>query len=232
MIAEDLERHTNEMVASILFAWTMLKPELLQTFHRLALLSSPATATISPPPIDTPVTDVDSGISIRPSEMQQYFIESVIPAMLAGLQSMAEEALNDYFGNSLSISSRLRNLHTSKIIDKDLLNEAHFWRLVRNVSAHGNGTVSQATENEASTLLSKGEINFTEFSLWGPLLDAGHGGVPVPLTREAQKPPYTSVGSKKTPILTGNKIEVGLGDVLACGRAWSRVLRATTGGAV
>ena len=63
----DLASHTDELVASILFAWTLLKPELLQPFHSLALKSVPAIAGMEVPALDTPVADVDvdSGISLR-----------------------------------------------------------------------------------------------------------------------------------------------------------------------
>ncbi len=44
MKPDELEKHTDEIVASISFAWTLFKPEMLQTFHALALQATPATA--------------------------------------------------------------------------------------------------------------------------------------------------------------------------------------------
>ncbi|WP_430232302.1 hypothetical protein [Nitrosomonas communis] len=55
-------------------------------------------------------------MSLRPSEMQQYFVSSVIPTALAGLQSIAEDVLNDHFGYVLGIARRLRSLRSSNII--------------------------------------------------------------------------------------------------------------------
>ena len=104
-------------------------------------------------------------------------------------------------------------------IDADLASEAHFWRIVRNVVTHGNGTISSRTATEVQRLRAAGEITFTEFALWGPLLDAGHGGVPVPFTPAAQILPYASGSTaRRTQIHAGSQIEIGLGDVLACGR--------------
>ena len=230
MNARDLQRHTDEIVASICFAWTMLKPELLQTFHALALHAIPATSGIAPPPlVDTPVRLTDTGIVIRPSDMQRYFVSAVIPTILSGLQAIAENTLNNHFGDGPKIGKRLRALRDARTIDVNLASEAHFWRFVRNVVAHGNGTISAHTVEEVRQLRATGEITFTEFVLWGPLLDAGHGGVPVPFIPAAQTPPYASGSTaQRTEIRAGNKIEVGLGDVLACGRTWAKVLSVAT----
>jgi hypothetical protein len=77
--------------------------------------------------------------------------------------------------------------------------------------------------------MSQGEINFSEFSLWGPLLEAGHGGVPVPITPAARTPPYApGTAAKRTPIVAGQQIEVGLGDVLAAGSVWAQILAQAT----
>ena len=181
MKATELQQYTEEIVVSIAFAWTMIKPEILQTMHALALQSVPATVGIATPAVDTLVTNVDMGMSLRPSEMQKYLVTAVIPTVLAGLQSIAEETLNDHFGDALTLAARLRTLRQNNVIDARRASEAHFWRLVRNVCMHGGGRITQLTENEAQRLLSQGEINFSEFSLWGPLLEAGHGGVPVPI---------------------------------------------------
>src|SRR5688572_22419378 len=102
MKATELQQHTEEIVVSIAFAWTMLKPELLQTFHALALQSTPDTAGMTPPPVDTPIANTDTGISLRPSDMQRHFVTAVIPAVVAGLQSIVEETLNDHFGDAPS----------------------------------------------------------------------------------------------------------------------------------
>ena len=66
MKATKLQQYTEEIVVSIAFAWTMIKPELLQTMHALALQSVPATVGMAPPAVDTPVTNVDMGMSLRP----------------------------------------------------------------------------------------------------------------------------------------------------------------------
>jgi hypothetical protein len=229
MKATELQQYTEEIVVSIAFAWTMIKPELLQTMHALALQSVPATVGMAPPAVDTPVTNVDMGMSLRPSEMQKYLVTAVIPTVLAGLQSIAEETLNDHFGDAPSLAARLRTLRKNNVIDTRLASEAHFWRLVRNVLMHGGGRITQSTENEAQRLLSQGEIDFSEFSLWGPLLEAGHGGVPVPITPAARTPPYApGTAAKRTPIVAGQQIGVGLGDVLAAGSVWAEILAQAT----
>ncbi len=228
MKATELQQHTEEIVATIDFAWTMIKPELLQTFHSLALQSIPATMGMAPPLLDTPVTAVDMGISLRPSEMQKHLVTAVVPTVLAGLQSIAEETLNNHFGDTSTIAGRLRNLRKNNVINAGLASEAHFWRVVRNVLIHGSGRITQSIESEAQQLRSKGEIGFSEFSLWGPLLEAGRG-IPVPITPAARTPPYVpGTTAKRTPIIAGRRIEAGLGDVLAAGSMWAQILAKAT----
>ena len=229
MNASELKRYAEEIVVSIAFAWTMIKPELLQTIHALALQSVPATAGTQPPAVDTPITDADTGVSLTPSEMQAYFVTALIPTVLVGFQSIAEETLNNHFGDSLPVAARLRVLSKNRVIDGSLSSEAHFWRLIRNVLMHGGGRVTQSTQKEAQRLLLNGEIDFTEFSLWGPYLDAGHGGVPVPITPASRTPPYApGATAKRIAIVEGQQIKVGLSDVLAAGNVWAQVLARAT----
>jgi hypothetical protein len=229
MNANDLQRHTDEIVASISFAWAMISPELLQKFHTLVRRATPATSGMPAPPLDTLVTNIDTGIALRPSDMQRYFVSAVIPTVLSGLQAIAEDTLNQHFGNSRTIARRLKALRTARTIDVDLASEAHFWRIVRNVVTHGNGTISPDIEVQVQDLYAAGQITFTEFALWGPFLDARHGGGPVPLTLAMQAPPYAPGSpAQRTPARAGNHLQMGLGDVLACGRTWAKVLSAAT----
>ena len=49
MKATELQQYTEEIVVAIAFAWTMIKPELLQTMHALTLQSVPNTVGMAPP---------------------------------------------------------------------------------------------------------------------------------------------------------------------------------------
>jgi hypothetical protein len=161
--------------------------------------------------------------------MQGYLVTTVIPTVLAGLQSITEETLSDHFGDSPNMAARLRTLRANNTIDDQLVREAHHWRLVRNVLMHGGGQITQQTVDEAGKLHQGGAINFKEFSLWGPLLDAGYGGVLVPITAAARTPPYAvGTAAKRIQIIAGEHIEVGLGDVLAAGSVWAQILAQVT----
>jgi hypothetical protein len=172
MTPEDLEKHTKEIVSSLSFAWISIDPLQLQLLHSLALKAMPETTSLPAPPLDNPVTDMEMGIQISPSKMQNYFVSAVIPVALIGLQSIAEETMTALLGESPSIKKRLDELHAVGKIDASLLSEAHHWR--------------QAA---------------------------------------LQAPYHASVGVTKTPIVKGNQVEVGLGDVYACGMTWANVLR-------
>jgi hypothetical protein len=44
-----------------------------------------------------------------------------------------------------------------------------------------------------------------------------------------RQPPYAPGSpARRTPARAGNHLQVGFGDILACGRTWAKVLSATT----
>jgi hypothetical protein len=218
-----------EVVSTLAFAWTQLKPELLQLVHGLALKTSPATAGIAPP-FDPPIHDIVTGAQVRPSEMQEHLLSRVIPVLLLAVQSIAEDALNDHFGTTSKISKRIRDAVRTGHINSFTADRAHHWRLTRNVIAHGDGMISSQTEAEVVGLLAKDEIKFSEFVFWGPTLDAGYGGVSVPITDAAVRDPGNPGSAAiRTPIKAGRAIAIGLGDLLAAGYVWSDVMKAVCG---
>src|SRR5687768_532490 len=92
MTAQELRDQTRLIVSTACFAWTMVKPEMLQTIHRMGLQSSPATAHITAP-FDEPVEDMVTNTAIRPSEMQIHLLRDLVPGLLAAVQSVAEDLL-------------------------------------------------------------------------------------------------------------------------------------------
>ncbi len=196
-------------------------------------VSSPATRHVQAP-FDAPVHDFVTGTMIRPSEMQSNVLDRVIPSVLPSIQSVAEDVLNDHFGNSSKISSRIEDATTSGVIDRQLASKAHYWRITRNVLAHGGGIISPRVEREVRDLLAANKVLFNQFLFWGPLLDAGHRDIPdavhVPIIDAAVGNP-ANPGTQCQPIaiVAGNKIQIGLADLLAASEVWATVIHTVSG---
>jgi len=228
-----LQEHVKEVVSTLAFAWTSTKPAYLQTVHQLALDSSPATRNINAP-FDLPVHDLVTGTMIRPSEMQNHILDRVVPSLLPAIQSIAEDLLNEHFGNTPSIKSRIEEAVTSGSLDRPLASKAHYWRITRNVVAHGGGIISARVESEIIDLLAAKKILFNQFQFWGPLLDAGHrvipDAVPVPIIDAAVANPHTpGENCQVIDAKAENKIQIGLGDILAAGEVWADIIHVVCG---
>ena len=233
MDSQQLRGHVKEVVATLHFAWISMKPELLDTYRRLAMDSSPATRGIRTP-LDMPMHDLVTGTMIRPSEMQRHVLDRVAPSFLAAIQSIAEDELNGRFGNHASIYSRIEQSVRVGLIDRQLASNAHYWRIVRNVLAHGGGVISQRTEQEVNDLHADGKILFDKFIFWGALLDAGHNDIPdavlVPLIDSAVANPHDPAEEcPEINVLSGNKIQIGLADLLAAGDVWASMIQNVCG---
>lgn len=224
MTSHQFEVWATEIVSTLSFAWTQTKPEMLHTIHRLALASSPATSHIDAP-FDIPVHDLVTNTQIRPSEMQRHLLSTVVPGFLPSIQAVAEDVLNDSMGGTPSIFTRIENACVLGSIDRSLASRAHHWRIVRNVLAHGGGVISKRTEDEVGDLHARGLIDFTKFNLWGPLIDAGCGGTLVPIHAEAVSNPTSPTNPIVIPALEGLRMEIGLGDLLAASKIWSRLIQ-------
>jgi hypothetical protein len=228
-----LKEQVRDVVSTLAFAWTSMKPHYMQTVHQLALDSSPATRHIKAP-LDTPVNDLVTGTMIRPSEMQNHVLDRVIPSLLPSIQSIGEDLLNDHFANVSSIYSRIEDAVAAGSIDRPLASKAHYWRITRNVLAHGGGIISPRTEWEVMDLFAAKTILFDHFLFWGPLLDAGHrdipDAVPVPIIDAAVANPQTP-GAQCQPIniRAGNRIQIGLADLLAAGEVWADMVHLVCG---
>jgi hypothetical protein len=166
MESQRLREQVKDVVSTLSFAWTSLKPQYLQTVHQLALNSSPATRHVQAP-FDAPVHDLVTGTMIRPSEMQSNVLDRVIPSVLPSIQSVAEDVLNDHFGNSSKISTRIEDATASGVIDRQLASKAHYWRITRNVNARfwecdsevfRSDTINNKSVSEAMTIPT-GKIN-------------------------------------------------------------------------
>jgi len=222
-----------DVVSTLSFAWTSLKPHYLQTVHQLALNSSPSTRHVQAP-LDAPVHDLVTGTMIRPSEMQNHVLDHVIPSVLTSIQSVAEDVLNDHFGNNSKISSRIEAATASGVIDRQLASKEHYCIITRNVLAHGGGIISSRVEHEVRDLLAANKVLFNQFLFWGPLLDAGHrdipDAVPVPIIDAAVGDPQNP-GTQCQPkaIVAGNKIQIGLADLLAASEIWATVIHTVSG---
>ena len=214
------------IASSLAFAWVQCKPELLQAFHQLAIDSVPATRGIQAP-LNTPVHDLVMGTQIRPSEMQAHILGTVVPVTLVAIQSIAEEVLERSCGNQCGASRRIESLAETGRIDGNLANSAHYWRIVRNVIVHAQGVIDRATEHEVAKLRRDGRITFCRFKFWGPLLDAGHGGTPVPIVERAVAAPGSPERDlPDVEIVVGNRLEIGIADLLAAGEVWARLIEA------
>jgi hypothetical protein len=228
-----LKEQVKDVASTLAFAWTSMKPHYMQTIHQLALDSSPATRHIKAP-FDLPVHDLVTGTMIRPSEMQSHVLDRVIPSLLPSIQSIAEDLLNDHFGNTTSIYSRIEDAVASGLLDRPLASKAHYWRITRNVLAHGGGVISARVEREIADLFAAKKILFNQFHFWGPLLDAGHrdipDAVPVPIIDAAVANPHSpGAHYQVVDAKAGNKIQIGLGDILAAGEVWADIIHVVCG---
>lgn len=68
----------------------------------------------------------------------------------------------------------------------------------------------------------KGEVLFSAIRLHRRLLDAGQGGVPVPLSPAVAADPRA--GGFLVPIVVGQSLSVGVGDLLGSGAAHAALL--------
>jgi hypothetical protein len=83
------------------------------------------------------------------------------------------------------------------------------------------------TVRELNDLRARGIILFDSFKLWGPLLDAGHGGTLVPVVERAVATPDQP--DSALPDVTraeGNRLSLGVADLLAATEAWARLIDA------
>jgi len=162
--------------------------------------------------------------------MQAYLLAKVVPSFLPGIQSIAEDELNGQFGGTANIYSRIEGAVANGAIDRSLASRAHYWRITRNIVAHGNGVISPRTVSEVNMLARKGEVLFNLFIFWGPLLNAGHEGMPVPIVERAvAQPNQPDPSSKSVAIVAGNTIAIGLADLLAAGDTWADVVKGVCG---
>ncbi len=226
MTSNQYQEYVKEVASTLSFSWLQTKPELLQTYHRLALASSPKTSHIQVP-FDIPIHDLILDTQIKPSKLQEFILERLVPSAIVTFQSLAEDIINDKYGNFQSISSRINQAKDNGDISSSLANDAHYWRLTRNIIAHGGGEISSSVEQEIYRLHNNGRISFTEFKFWGKLLDAGHGGTLVPIIKEAVDDP---LNPNQNPIIVaaiaGNRIELGMADLLAAGMTWTKYIKA------
>jgi len=125
MDSQSLRLLTKEIVATLSFAWTMTKPELLQTFHQLALNTSDATRHIRVAP-DNPVHDLTTNTQAKPSLMQSYLLEKVVPAILPSIQAISEDLINNHFGDTKSISSRIEDAVSNNKLTRSVASKAHY----------------------------------------------------------------------------------------------------------
>lgn len=223
MSSDDLRKWSRDIVSSLLFAWTQLKPEMLHTLHKLALATSEKTKHIDPL-FDAPVHDLVFGTKIKPSEMQAHLLSKVVPSFLPSIQSIAEDELRSHYGNTASAYDLIESMADSNVIDRKLASRAHHWRIARNIVAHGGGVISKRTEQEVIDLKAKGKVDFSQFLLWGPLLDAGHGGTLVPLTEKAIADPENPIPILNVSITEGSKLPIGMVDLIAATDVWSAVI--------
>lgn len=226
MDSQEFRDLVRRISSSISFAWVQLKPEMLQTVHQLALDSLPGTRGIRAP-LDNPVYDLVMGTQIRPSEMQAHLLNTVVPVTLVAIQSIGEDILEGSCGNQLRAFWRIESLVSEGRINRDVANAAHYWRIVRNVLAHAQGVIDIATEQEVARLRSEGRILFDRFKFWGPLLDAWQGGVPVPIVdRAALASEQPDPDLPYIEIVAGNRVKIGIGDLLAAGNVWAKLIEA------
>lgn len=213
-------------LATLSFAWLQMKPELLQTYHQMALDTTPALKGMRAP-FDIPVHDLILNTAIRPSQMQTQLLDVVLPVMLVAIQSLAEDALENTAGPIRNAFERIEGLVRSGRIDRDRASTAHQWRIVRNVVAHAGGMLDRRTVDELTRLSAEGLILFRVFKLWGPLLDAGHGGTNVPIVdRAVAAPNQPDSSSPDVAFVVGSRLVVGVADLLAASQTWADLIDA------
>jgi hypothetical protein len=228
MNSEQLTQWVKNIASSLCFSHTMLSPKLLQTVHQLAINTSSKLSGIKAP-YDPPSVDLVTGTSIRPSEMQENIRSKLFPAFLVSVQSLAEERISEHYGDSKKISRRIEQMVAEGKVSRDLASEAHHWRLIRNVVAHGNGIISESIVSEFQVLTTKGRILFTQFEVWGPLISTGENAV-APITKEViQDPRHPKSHANVIKITAGNSVKIGLGDILASGYTWAEFLKSMEG---
>lgn len=215
-----LAEWVKNIVSTLGFSYVLLSPDTLQTMHQAIINSQSETRGIEAP-YDQPITDLVAGVSIRPTEMQENIRSRLFPAFFITVQSVAEEEINGYYGDSKNMSQRIKQMVAEKKVPPDLASEAHHWRVIRNVLVHGSGIIRSETVREINALRSKNEISFKQFEIWGPLVI-----INATVIHNPRHP-----GSKATAIsiTAGNNVEVGLGDILASGDVWAEFLRSIKG---
>lgn len=228
MNGNSLKSEIKNIVSTLNFAWIQTKPSMIHAHHRLALKSSDKTSHISPE-YDIPVQDLVSKTVIRPSVMQGYLEYKAIPSILPYIQALAEDSIQEKRPSDKNISQRIESLVHNKRITRELASKAHYWRIVRNIIAHGSNKITKRTESEVNKLFNNGDILFRNFVFWGPLIyirsDDQIEGSMVPLTDEA-------VASPQEPndqcfiidVTDGETIAIGLADLLAAAEVWAEVI--------
>lgn len=184
--------------------------------HQQIVSSIPATSQVVVP-LDAPIHDVTLGTSILPSQFQKLLIDELIPSLLIAVQAVVEESLP-----GRGFKSQIESLVGSGKVSRAQASECHHWRFVRNAIAHSAGVIDQQLVDEFNNMKTKGEVLFTAFRLHGRLLDAGQGGVPVPLSPAVAADPR--VGGASVPIVVGQSLSVGVGDLLGSGVAYAVLL--------
>ena len=124
MNALELKNLVGDVVTTLHCAYAILSPSFLRTTHQLAVDSMPPHQRIKIP-FDTPVVDVLTGAKIKPSEIQKRLLSSVIPSMLAAIQSLAEDELNGLYGNASAFKHIETAVKLAKI-DRAFASKAHF----------------------------------------------------------------------------------------------------------
>ncbi len=227
MNGNDLKSEIKKIVSTLNFAWIQTKPSLLYTYHKLALKSSDKTAHIDPP-YDAPVHDLVSNTAICPSVMQEYLERKTIPSILPYIQSVAEATLRDKLQTQDKISQIIESLAKSNI-SRELASKARYWRITRNIIAHGTNKITKSTENEINRLTKSGAILFRNFGFWGPLIhirpDDFSEGAKIPLTAEAVASPQEPSGQFfSCEAVAGESISIGMADLLAAAEVWADVI--------
>ena len=115
MTGDDFRFLVRASLSTVPFAWLQMRPELLQTYHQLALDSAPSLSGIRAP-LDAPVHDLILNTETRPSQMQAHLLDTVVPVMLVAIQSLAEDALEDrYKVGYLAAIFDLQNIQIEEI---------------------------------------------------------------------------------------------------------------------
>jgi hypothetical protein len=223
MNGQELRDHVLRLVSTVGFAETLIGPEMLQTFHRLALQSNPDLRHLEPP-FDRPVQHRDTGQDIRPTEMQRILRSDVVPFVLAAIQSVGEDCLRAQYSGR-DIKHLIEQAFDAGDVDRDLASRAHYWRVTRNVLIHNGGQINHQLVEEVQRLRESGWILFDRFVFWGPMVDTAEGRQ-CSLTVEAIQDPSNPDPGQTTEIEVGNEVRLGLGDLLAASEAWADIVEA------